>query len=330
MRKRSATPREPIAVAVLVADGLSPFEFSVACEVFGYDRSYLGVPWYSLAICAVEPAPISTQIGFSIYADGTLADAASAHTVVVPPIAPPHGRAVDPRLIATIADAHRRGARLASLCTGAFLLAEAGVLVGRKATTHWAHAEQLASQYPTVDVDPRVLYVDTGDVLTSAGSAASIDLCLHMVRADYGADIANSVARTLVVPPHRDGGQAQFVATPLPPQPDADPLAGVMAWAQEHLGEDLTVQMLARRAAMSPRTFARRFADVTGTTPHRWLCRQRVLMAQRLLETSDLAVEHIADRCGLGTAANLRLHFRAEVGVSPVSYRRTFRREPAA
>jgi transcriptional regulator GlxA family with amidase domain len=316
---------------MLIADGLSPFEFAVACEVFGYDRSYLGVSWYSLSICSVEPGPIKTQIGFSIHADGTLADVALAHTVIVPPIVPPNGGPVDPRIITAIADAHRRGARMVSLCTGAFLLAEAGVLDGRKTTTHWSSADRLAAEYPAVDVDPKVLYVDSDGVLTSAGSAASIDLCLHIVRADYGADIANRVARTLVVPPHRDGGQAQYVSMPLPPeQQDAHSLAHVLTWAQERLNQDLSVQMLAGHAAMSPRTFARRFSELTGSTPHRWLCRQRVLMAQRLLETTDLAVEQIADRCGLGTATNLRLHFRAEIGVSPAAYRRTFRQEPAA
>lgn len=330
MRKNSASRSKPIPVAVLIADGLSPLEFAVACEVFGYDRSHLGVPWYSLSVCAADAGPVKTQVGFRLEANGTLADAARAQTVIVPPIVPPDGRAVDPRIIAAVADAHRRGARVVSLCTGAFVLAEAGVLDGRRATTHWAHADQLAAEYPAVEVDPKVLYVDAGGVLTSAGSAASIDLCLHLVRADYGADIANSVARNLVVPPHRDGGQAQYVVTPLPTGPGVDGLAEVLAWAEAHLADELTVQVLARRAAMSPRTFARRFSDVTGTTPHRWLCRQRVLLAQRLLETTDLAVEHIADRCGLGTATNLRLHFRAEIGVSPAAYRRTFRREPAA
>lgn len=330
MRKINATGSKPIPVAMVMADGLSPFEFAVACEVFGYDRSDLGVPWYRLAICAARRGPVKTQLGFSIHAQGTLADVASAHTVIVPPIESPAAEPIDPRLIAALAAAHRRGARLASLCTGAFLLAQAGVLDGRQATTHWSSADRLAREYPSVQVDPKVLYVDTGDVLTSAGSAASIDLCLHMVRADYGADIANTVARTLVVPPHRDGGQAQYVATPLPPQPEADALADVLGWAQAQLDQDLSVAMLADRAAMSPRTFARRFTEVTGTTPHRWLCRQRVLLAQQLLETTDLAVEHIADRCGLGTAANLRLHFRAHIGVSPAAYRRTFRSEPAA
>ncbi len=330
MRKVSAIDPGPIEVAVLIADGLSPLEFAVACEVFGYDRSHLGVPWYRMSICAAEPGPVETQVGFTVQATATLADVERAHTVVVPPIVAPDGGPSDPRVLAAIADAHRRGARVASLCTGAFVLAEAGILDGRRATTHWAHAEEMAARYPAVEVDPRVLYVDNGTVLTSAGSAASMDLCLHMVRSDYGADIANTVARLLVVPPHRDGGQAQYVATPVPPRADSDALAGVLAWAQEHLEQDLSVGLLARRAAMSPRTFARRFAAVTGTTPHRWLCRQRVLMAQRLLETTDLPVERIAEECGLGTATNLRLHFRAEVGVSPAAYRRTFHQDPAA
>lgn len=330
MRKKSASGSKPIPVAVLIADGLSPLEFAVACEVFGYDRSHLGVPWYSLTICAADPGPVRTQVGFLVEANGALTDAARAHTLIVPPIVPPDGRAVDPRIIAAVGDAHRRGARLVSLCTGAFVLAEAGVLDGRRATTHWAHASRLAAEHPAVEVDPKVLYVDAGGVLTSAGSAASIDLCLHLVRSDYGADVANSVARALVVPPHRDGGQAQYVVTPLPADPGADGLADVLAWAEEHLADELTVQVLARRASMSPRTFARRFSEVTGTTPHRWLCRQRVLLAQRLLETTELTVEHIAGRCGLGTATNLRLHFRTEIGVSPAAYRRTFRQEPAA
>ncbi len=330
MRKKSASRSKPLPVAVIVADGLSPFEFAVACEVFGYDRSHLGVPWYSLTICSADPGPVKTQVGFSLQANGTLADVAGAHTVIVPPIVASDGRAVDSRIIAAVGDAHRRGARVVSLCTGAFVLAEAGTLDGRRATTHWAHADQLAAQYPAVEVDPKVLYVDAGGVLTSAGSAASIDLCLHLVRADYGAEVANNLARSLVVPPHRDGGQAQYVLTPLPADPGADGLAEVLAWAEEHLADELSVQMLARRASMSPRTFARRFSEVTGTTPHRWLCRQRVLLAERLLETSDLPVEHIAARCGLGTATNLRLHFRAQIGVSPAAYRRMFRQEPAA
>lgn len=317
-------------MAVLVADGLSPFEFAVACEVFGYDRSAtLGVPWYRFSICTAEPGPVMTQVGFTIDARGSLRQLEKADVVVVPPIDPPGG-SFDERLLDSLRRAHRNGARMVSLCTGAFLLAAAGILDGRQATTHWSSAGRLAARYPAVRVDPKVLYVDTGDVVTSAGSAASIDCCLHLVQRDLGAEVANTVARNLVVAPHRDGGQAQYVATPLPTTCTLDTLGPTLAWAQERLDQNLNVNQLAERAAMSPRTFARRFVEATGTTPHRWLCRQRVLLAQRLLETTDLGVDHIADRCGLGTAANLRLHFREELGVSPGAYRRTFRHRAAA
>jgi transcriptional regulator GlxA family with amidase domain len=230
-----------------------------------------------------------------------------------------------PELIDALQRAHRRGARMMSVCSGAFTLAAAGLLDGRRATTHWMHADELARRYPSIDVDPKVLYVDEGDVLTSAGTAAGIDLCLHVVRQDLGADVANAVARRMVVPPHRDGGQAQFVDQPVARCADEDPLSGVLGWMLEHLDEPLTVEDLARRSTMSPRTFARRFRAVTGTTPLQWLLSQRVLLAQRLLETSDDPVELIATRCGFGTAAGLRQHFQRSTGTSPMAYRRTFR-----
>jgi transcriptional regulator GlxA family with amidase domain len=211
------------------------------------------------------------------------------------------------------------------LCTGAFTLAAAGLLDGRPATTHWRHAAELARRYPRVAVDPRVLYVDDGDILTSAGSAASIDLCLHVVRKDFGAEIANEVARGIVVPPHRDGGQAQYVSQPLPPEPRDDLLADTLAWMQVNLDGDLSVEVLARRAAMSLRTFARRFTASTGTTPHQWVLSQRVILAQRLLETTDLPMDLVAQRCGIGTAASLRQQFQRFVGTTPAAYRRTFR-----
>jgi len=330
---RRATPAGPRhRVAILVQDGLSPFEFGVACEVFGYDRSNLGVTWYEASIAAPDPGQVRTQLGFSIEAPCGLDAVASADTVIVPPIAPfPDNWAepdddwhLDERALDALRAAHRRGARIASLCTGAFVLAYAGLLDGRRATTHWSSAERLACRFPTVSVDPKVLYIDDGDILTSAGSAASIDLCLHVVRKDFGAEIANAVARALVVQPHRDGGQSQFVETPLPAHPGDDTLVGTLDWAQEHLDEGLTVELLAARAAMSPRTFARRFRSATGTTPHRWISRQRVRLAQRLLETTDFTVDHVASLCGMGTAANLRMHFDMEVGVSPAAYRRTF------
>jgi transcriptional regulator GlxA family with amidase domain len=334
----SARPR----VSILVQHGLSPFEFGVACEVFGFDRSDLGVPWYETSIAAAEPGLVRTQLGFSVEATCGLEAIEHADTVIVPPVTPgvPDGLAggggygiagFDERCFAALRGAHARGARVASLCTGAFVLAYAGLLDGRRATTHWTSARALATRFPLVTVDEKVLYVDEGDVLTSAGSAASIDLCLHLVRKDFGSDVANAVARTLVVPPHRDGGQAQFVETPLPTHAAGDLLVETLDWAQAHLGEPLSVEMLARRAAMSPRTFARRFRAVTGTTPHRWVSRQRVRLAQRLLETTDLPIEHVATVCGMGSAANLRQHFDAAVGVPPGTYRRSFgARAPSA
>ena len=328
-------------VVVLVHDGLSPFEFGVACEVFGFDRSRLGVPWYETVIAAPDPGPVRTQLGFSVEAPFGLEALAVADTVIVPPVEPatepegsngaPLSHGFDGRVFEALRDAHRRGARIVSLCTGAFVLAHAGLLDGRRATTHWSSAGRLSEQFPAVEVDPKVLYIDEGDICTSAGSAASIDLCLYLVRKDFGADIANAVARLLVVQPHRDGGQAQFVESPLPSHDGEDLLVETLDWALEHLPENLSVEILAGRAAMSPRTFARRFRTITGTTPHRWLCRQRLRLAQRLLETTDYSIDHVASICGMGTGANLRLHFDAELGVAPAAYRRTFgaRAEPA-
>jgi transcriptional regulator GlxA family with amidase domain len=220
--------------------------------------------------------------------------------------------------------AHARGCRIISLCTGAFVLAEAGLLKGRRATTHWTECDELARRYPDVSVDPGVLYVDEGDILTSAGSAASIDLCLYVVRCDYGSEIATRLARELVVPPQRDGGQAQYIDTPLPALDSSNLFADTVAWVQEHLNEPLTVADLAARSAMSPRTFARQFLAATGTTPHQWLQRQRVHLAQRLLETSDFSIESVAAGSGFCTAGNLRKHFSRIMQTSPQAYRRTF------
>jgi AraC family transcriptional activator FtrA len=317
-------------VVILVQDGLSPFEFGVACEVFGFDRPDLGVPWYEMVVAAPDPGPVATQLGFNIEAPAGLDAMRRAHTIVVPPVDPPGAESdggcagFDVRTLDALRAAHRRGARIVSLCTGAFVLAHAGLLDGRRATTHWTKAERLAREFPGVEVDPKVLYIDDGDILTSAGSAASMDLCLHIVRTDFGSKVANALARLLVVQPHRDGGQAQFVDAPLPSHDGAELFAETLDWAHAHLDEDLTVQQLSARAAMSPRTFARRFRSVTGTTPHRWLSRQRVRLAQQLLETTDLNIDHIASLCGMGTAANLRLHFDAQVGIAPGAYRRTF------
>jgi transcriptional regulator GlxA family with amidase domain len=267
---------------------------------------------------------VTTSAGFSIVARHGFNKLSQADTIIVPPLderfEPPAA------LIEALRRAHRRGKRLVSLCSGAFALAAAGLLDGRTVTTHWIHADELASRYPRVKVDPDVLYVDDGDILTSAGTAAAIDLCLYLVHLDYGAEIANAVARRMVVPPHRDGGQAQYIEMPLAGAEIPDGFSEVLQWAQGHLGEELSVEGLSRQAVMSPRSFARRFHATTGTTPYRWVLRQRVLLAQRLLESTDLPVDIIADRCGMGPPA-LRDHFKRSLGISPIHYRRTFRRD---
>jgi AraC family transcriptional activator FtrA len=321
---KDPAPRRP-AVAVLVADGLSPFEFAVACEVFGYDRSDLGVPWYRMTVVAPRAGMVATDMGFRVEARHGLDALARAGTIVVCPAT--GADATSAPVLDALRRAHRRGARVVSLCTGAFTLAAAGLLDGRRATTHWAHTDRLADDHPTVDVDPGVLYIDDGDILTSAGAAASIDLCLHIVRRDFGAEVAAATARRMVVPPHRDGGQAQFIDHPLSHLggPEVDRFAHTLEWALEHLDTPVSVDELARRSAMSPRTFARRFRGAFGTTPHRWLIGQRVLLAQRLLETTDLPVDLVATRSGFGTATNLRHHFQRVVRTGPTAYRRTFR-----
>ena len=327
MRKKAAmapSARGRHVVAVAVSHGVSPFEFGVACEVFGFDRSDLGVPWYRFKVCAVEPSPITTDTGFTLDAPWGLEALARANTIIIAP--PGETTEPQPELLEALRRAHTRGTRIISLCTGAFTLAAAGLLDGRRATTHWMYSKELSQRYPKVQIDSDVLYVDDGDILTSAGSAASIDLCLHVVRLDFGAEIATLLARRMVVPPHRDGGQAQFIDLPVPDMEVAgDRFAQALEWAQAHLDESITVEELARRSMMSPRTFARRFVGRTGTTPRQWLLRQRVLLAQQLLETTDLSVDVVASQCGLGSGANLRLLFQRVVRTSPSSYRRTFR-----
>ncbi|MBV9412177.1 MAG: helix-turn-helix domain-containing protein, partial [Acidimicrobiia bacterium] len=264
--------------------------------------------------------------GFEVRTPYGVDDLRKADTIVVP--AAYNGSPADyPKLLDALRAAHRRGARVMSFCTGAFVLGDAGLLDGRRATTHWAYAEEFAARFPAVRLDPGVLYVDEGNVLTSAGTSAGIDLCLHVVRMDYGADVANAVARRMVVPPHRDGGQAQYVDDPMPAGPGADLFGDTMAWLQEHLAEPLTVEDLARRSAMSSRTFARRFRATAGTTPMQWVLRQRVLLAQRLLETSDEPIDRIAELAGFGSPAALRQHFNRMVRTSPTAYRRAFRQE---
>jgi AraC family transcriptional regulator, transcriptional activator FtrA len=308
------------AVALAVVDGTPLFELALACEVFGVDRG-LTRTWYDFTICGQDDAEVGGWLKTGI--SRGLEALADAGTVVVPSCrdvaeAPPQA------LVDAVRAAHRRGARVASLCTGAFVLAEAGLLDGRRATTHWAHTTALHDRYPAVRVDANVLYVDEGDVLTSAGKAAALDLCLHLVRTDHGTAVANALARTLVVPPHRPGGQAQFIPAAVAHGRN-NVLADLMAWAIERLEQPLTVRDLARVAGMSSRNLARHFNAVAGTSPLRWLLTQRVRRAQELLETSDLSVEQIASRTGMGTATTLRRHFSHQLGVPPEAYRRTFR-----
>ncbi|ROQ27256.1 transcriptional regulator GlxA family with amidase domain [Streptomyces sp. PanSC19] len=307
-------------LALAVTDGMLHFELSLAHEVFGSAPDAVAVPWYDLTVCG--PGPVSVE-RFRLEPDAGLDRLPHADTVIVPGWADVD-REPPADLLDAVRAAHEAGARVASLCTGAFVLAAAGLLDGRRATTHWAHTGALAGRYPRVEVDPDVLYVDEGTVLTSAGKAAAMDLCLHLVRLDHGSAIANTVARRLVVPPHRDGGQAQFVTAPVPARQD-HPLTELLPWAVERLGEPLTVEDLARRARMSSRHLGRHFRAVTGTTPLQWLLTQRIRRAQELLEATDDSVDAIAEATGMGTATTLRRHFNRTVGVPPDTYRRTFR-----
>jgi AraC family transcriptional activator FtrA len=316
-------------VVTVVGDHLPVFEMAVPCEVFGIHRPEIPSWRYEHVVAAVRPRPIPAGNGLLITPQAGLEAIATADTVLIPGWSAPD-RYVEPELIDALVAAHRRGTRLVSVCTGAFALAATGLLDGRRATTHWMYADELAARYPAITVDPTVLYIDEGSLLTSAGTAAGIDLCLHLVRCDLGAEAANTVARRMVVPPHRDGGQAQFVQTPVPPGADDDILGPVLTWMTEHLDQALTVDELAARAAVSPRTFARRFVEVTGTTPIQWLLAQRVLRARALLESTNLPIERIAHECGFSTGAGLRTHFQRLVGASPLTYRRTFRDELAS
>jgi transcriptional regulator GlxA family with amidase domain len=311
---------------------VAAFELGVAHEVFGLDRSEYADPWYEFRVAAVHGSPVPvTGGGWSLTTPWGIEAIADADTVIIPVWPDKAEPLADPELLEALRGVHARGGRLVSVCTGAFLLAQTGLLDGRQATTHWLHAESFSRTFPAVKVDPDVLFVDAGDGLyTSAGTAAGIDLCLHLVRLDHGAEVANAVARRMVVAPQRDGGQAQFVDAPVPDAPDEDNIGPTLEWAIANLDQPLTVEDLARHALTSPRTFARRFRSTMGTTPLQWLTRQRVLHAQRLLESTELPVEIIAQRCGFGTATGLRMHFRRMVGTSPVAYRRTFRVVDAA
>ena len=314
-------------VVALCLPGTVAFDLSAPAQAFGSAATVGGTPHYAFSTCSLDGAPVTTTSGFAIGVQGDPRELRRADTVLVPGYFGVYAPLPDAAGVALRAAA-KRGARVLSVCTGAFALAGAGLLDGRRATTHWAFADHLARSFPAVEVDPEVLFVDEGEVLTSAGLSAAIDLSLHVIRGDHGAACADRVARYLVAPPHREGGQAQFFRAAEPEvalEPSADgSLEATREWARERIAEPLTVAEMARHANVSPRTFARRFRAETGTTPLQWLLGRRVLEARRLLEESDLPVEAVAVRAGFGNAASLRDHFRRATATTPTAYRRTF------
>jgi transcriptional regulator GlxA family with amidase domain len=307
-------------VAILLFPGMHPFEFGVACEAFGLDRSDQGLPVYEFVAASETADPVPTINGFGISTPHRLDSALDADLVIVSAGATGD---IPPAIVDTLRTAYANGAAVMGLCSGAFALGHAGLLDGRKCTTHWRHAAALAARFPQAHVDPNVLYVCDGRVYTSAGTAAGLDLCLHIMRNEHGAEVANTVARRMVIPPHREGGQAQYIDVPVPPT-GSDGLAELMDELLGELSADHTVESMAARANMSPRTFARKFTRATGTTPHAWLMRQRVLLARRQLEAGSDSIDVVAQRSGFGTAALLRHHFQRHTGVAPTAYRKTF------
>jgi AraC family transcriptional activator FtrA len=320
-RPRRTTPNR--LVVALAYDGLCTFEFGCAVEVFGLSRPEMGTDWYRFSVAAVEPGPLRATGGIRVLADGGLELLEEAGTIVVPGWR--GARAPVPLLLVeALRRAHAGGARLVSICSGVFVLAAAGVLEGRRATTHWHYVEALRELHPHIQVEPDVLYVDEGDVLTSAGSAAGIDLCLHLVRRDFGPDIANRLARRLVVPPHREGGQAQFIERPVAPAREGARLGPLLDRMRARLAEEQPVAALADEAGMSARTFLRRFKAATGTTPGEWLLIERLGRARELLESGSRSIDDVAAACGFGSPATLRHHFRERLGTSPAAYRARF------
>jgi transcriptional regulator GlxA family with amidase domain len=310
-------------VAIAAFQGIRPFHLSVPCAVFG-ERAGAEQPLFDVRVCAVEPGELHSQIGFTIGTRHGLGEFARAQIVVIPSWRDPHEPAPAP-LLAALRRAHKRGALIIGLCLGAYVLAEAGLLDGRRATTHWRWTTLFAQRFPRVRLDPAVLYVDDGDVITSAGTAAGIDCCLHVVRRQYGAEASNRIARMLVVPPHRQGGQAQYIEQPVMTRANDTPMTRALSWATLHLDQLHSLDSLAARALMSRRTFTRHFRKLTGSTVGQWLLGQRLTLAQRLLETSDQPIELIAVRAGFGSALSMRQHFGAALKTSPSTYRREFR-----
>ena len=311
-------------VAAVAYDRLCTFEFGCAVELFALPRPELNVPWYAFAVCAGERGPIRATGGIAVQVSHSLRLLERADTIVVPgwrdaDETPPK------ELLGKLRQAYDRGARLCSICSGVFVLAAAGILEGKRATTHWKYVERLAARYPGIRVEPNALYVDEGQVLTSAGSAAGLDMMLHVVRKDFGAKIANQVAQRLVIPPHREGSQAQFVRRPVAID-ERGRLAKLLDWIRAHLAVPHTIGSLASRAAMSPRTLQREFKAATGLAPYAWIVRERIERAKELLESSRWPAQRIAERVGMGSAESLRHHFRARVGTTPGRYRARFRR----
>lgn len=310
-------------VAAIVDQGALTFDFAIPCEVFGLDRSDIASPWYEFLVVAAGNRRVRTQTGFVIEAPLGLTALDRADTIVVPGWSAPE---IEPSsaLVAALRRAHRRNARIVSICTGAYVLAAAGLLDGRRATTHWLYADDLQARFPKVVIDPSVLYVVDGTIMTSAGTAAGIDLCLHIVMTDYGADVAATVSRRMLMPLHRSGGQAQYVDTPVP-QALGDEMTELLAWAVTRIPAGLSVDDLARHAAVSPRTLTRHFRQATGLAPGEWLRGERLRLARRLLETSDDSIERVAQHAGYDTPVAMRAQFARRLRTSPRAYRRTFR-----
>lgn len=315
-------------VVVLVYPGVAPFELGVLCEAWGVDREDQGVPGFDFAICAPEPGRVPTSLeGFALEVSEGLDRLGQADLICLP--AMPRNHPVPSSVVDALKQAYDRGSRLLSVCAGAFVLGEAGLLDGRRCTTHWRYVDELEQRFPLAKVSCDVLYVDDGPVITSAGSAAGLDACLHVMRQEFGASVAATLARRMVVAPHRDGGQAQFIESPVPVT-TADTLQPLLEWMGSHLHDNLSVEALAGRAMMSSRTFARRFRAETGTTPYHWVTNQRVLLAERLLEESEETVERIATRAGFSNATAFRHHFARLRGTTPQRYRRLFKAPAAA
>lgn len=324
MLKQTAFKTTGPLVAVLAYDGLCTFEFGIACEVFGLSRPEMGADWYRYSVCAIEDGPLRAAGGLVVNATAGHRVLRQADLIVVP-----GWRSIDApvpeKLIRELVRAHRRGARVMSLCSGIAVLAAAGLLDGRKATTHWRYASSMISRYPAIQLEADMLYVDQGDVLTAAGSAAGIDLCLHVVRKDFGPEAANSVARRLVVPPHREGGQAQFVQRPVLEARENSRFGALIDWVRAHLDKPHSITGLAHKAGMSTRTFQRRFQEATGAPPGEWLVTERVRLAQEHLERdTQVSLEKVADACGFGSLETMRHHFRNRIGVVPAAYQRRF------